>query len=162
MRFGILIIILSLLSCEQNSNLTNWLKEAPFFTSQNLFSNERFPNLVISNNGTLIATWGSSKVVAKRSTNGGKSWSNEIIISDPGFHGGGTLVDEVTGNIFVFVEELENFNYLKKKYKNIVFIDTFRSKNPKKIDETYEKIFHTIFFCKLVKIYGHVITPLFF
>ena len=105
MRFGILIIILSLLSCEQNSNLTNWLKEDPFFNSQNLFSNERFPNLVISNNGTLIATWGSSKVVAKRSTNGGKSWSNEIIISDPGFHGGGTLVDEVTGNIFVFVEE---------------------------------------------------------
>ena len=97
MRFGILIIILSLLSCEQNSNLTNWLKEDPFFNSQNLFSNERFPNLVISNNGTLIATWGSSKVVAKRSTNGGKSWSNEIIISDPGFHGGGTLVDEVTG-----------------------------------------------------------------
>ena len=58
MRFGILIIILSLLSCEQNSNLTNWLKEDSFFNSQNLFSNERFPNLVISNNGTLIATWG--------------------------------------------------------------------------------------------------------
>ena len=105
MRFGILIIILSLLSCEQNSNLTNWLKEDPFFNSQNLFSNERFPNLVISNNGTLIATWGSSKVVAKRSTDGGRSWGNEIIISDPGFHGGGTLVDDVTGNIFVFVEE---------------------------------------------------------
>ena len=49
MRFGILIIILTLLSCEQNSNLTNWLKEDPFFNSQNLFSNERFPNLVISN-----------------------------------------------------------------------------------------------------------------
>ena len=32
--------------------------------------------------------------------------------------------------IFVYVEESENFNYLKKKYKNIVFIDTFRSKNP--------------------------------
>jgi len=33
--------------------------------------------------------------------------------------------------IFIYVDELENFNYLKKKYKNIVFIDTFRAKNSK-------------------------------
>lgn len=31
--------------------------------------------------------------------------------------------------IFVFVDELENFNFLKDRYKNIVFIDTYRSKN---------------------------------
>ena len=83
-----------------------WLNDdEPFFDSQELFTSERFPNLVITNNGTLIATWGSSKVIAKRSIDGGKSWGNEIIIANPGFHGGGTLVDDVTGNIFVFVEE---------------------------------------------------------
>ena len=36
---------------------------------------------LVSNEGTLIATWGSSKVIAKRSTNGGKSWGDEIIYS---------------------------------------------------------------------------------
>ena len=107
MKQSLFVFIFSLLlfSCETNNDLTTWLNDESFFDSQNLFSNERFPNLVISNKGTLIATWGSSKVIAKRSTNGGKSWGDEIIIAKPGFHGGGTLVDEVTGNIFVFVEE---------------------------------------------------------
>ena len=103
--FIVFIFILSLFSCKTNSDLNTWLKNESYFDSQILFSNERFPNLVVSNKGTLIATWGSSKVIAKRSTNGGKSWGDEIIIAEPGFQGGGTLVDEVTGNIFVFVEE---------------------------------------------------------
>ena len=104
-KFLILFLFVLFFSCETKNNLTVWLSDEPFFDSQKLFSSERFPNLVITNNGTLIATWGSSKVIAKRSIDGGKSWGNEIVIADPGFHGGGTLVDDVTGNIFVFVEE---------------------------------------------------------
>ena len=98
MKQSLIVFIFSLLlfSCETNTDLTTWLNDESFFDSQNLFSNERFPNLVISNEGTLIAKWGSSKVIAKRSTNGGKSWGDEIIIAKPGFNGGGTLVDEVT------------------------------------------------------------------
>mgnify|MGYP006249243633 FL=1 len=100
-----LFLFVLFFSCETKNNLTVWLSDEPFFDSQKLFSSERFPNLVITNNGTLIATWGSSKVIAKRSIDGGKSWGNEIVIANPGFHGGGTLVDDITGNIFVFVEE---------------------------------------------------------
>ena len=101
----LLLLFILFFSCETKNNLSVWLNDEPFFDSQELFTSERFPNLVITNNGTLIATWGSSKVIAKRSIDGGKSWGNEIIIANPGFHGGGTLVDDVTGNIFVFVEE---------------------------------------------------------
>ena len=87
-----LFLFVLFFSCETKNNLTVWLSDEPFFDFQKLFSSERFPNLVITNNGTLIATWGSSKVIAKRSIDGGKSWGNEIVIADPGFHGGGTLV----------------------------------------------------------------------
>ena len=100
----LLLLFISFFSCETKNNISVWLNDEPFFDSQELFTSERFPNLVITNNGTLIATWGSSKVIAKRSIDGGKSWGNEIIIANPGFHGGGTIVDDVTGNIFVFVE----------------------------------------------------------
>ena len=46
-------------------------KLAPFvgkkeFDLKPLFKNERFPNIVVSMNGTLIATWGTSSVRAKR------------------------------------------------------------------------------------------------
>ena len=68
-----------------------------------LFVDERFPNIVVSMEGTLIATWGSSSVRAVRSEDGGETWSNEIEIG-PGIHGGGTTVDEATGNILAFVE----------------------------------------------------------
>ena len=69
-----------------------------------LQSDQRFPNIAISTKGTLIATWGAGKVRAKRSEDGGQTWSNEILIADPGFHGGGTTVDESTGDILVFAE----------------------------------------------------------
>ena len=105
MRIRFILLFLLFFSCEPKTNLDNWLKESSFFDSQKLFSSERFPNLIITKKGTLIAVWGSSKVIAKRSINGGKSWGNEIVIANPGFHGGGALVDEVNGNIFVFVEE---------------------------------------------------------
>lgn len=72
---------------------------------QSLFSDERFPNMVVSKKGTLIATWGSKHIRARRSTDGGTTWGPEITIANPGFHGGGTTVDETTGDILAFVEE---------------------------------------------------------
>ena len=70
-----------------------------------LFETERFPNIVVSRKGTLIATFGSQAVRSKRSTDGGTTWSDEIIIAEPGFHGGGTTVDERSGDILAFVED---------------------------------------------------------
>jgi len=53
-----------------------------------------------------LATWGNHVVRARRSEDGGKTWGDEITIAAPGFHGGGTTVDETSGDILVFVEDV--------------------------------------------------------
>jgi len=77
----------------------------PKMEMQQVFKDQRFPNLVVTLKGTVIATWGSQSVVARRSEDGGKTWGPEIQIANPGFHGGGTTVDESTGDVLAFVEE---------------------------------------------------------
>ena len=72
---------------------------------QQLFKNERFPNIVVTLDGTVLATWGSKHIRARRSGDGGKTWGDEFTIANPGFQGGGTTVDETTGDILAFVEE---------------------------------------------------------
>jgi sialidase-1 len=72
--------------------------------TQQVFDKERFPNVVVTLKGTVLVTWGSSSVRARRSEDGGQTWGPEITIADPGFQGGGTLVDETTGDILAFVE----------------------------------------------------------
>lgn len=83
---------------------------APFlgpvkFEMQQVFKNQRFPNVVVTKKGTLLATWGSSSVFVRRSEDGGESWGPRITVCDSGIHGGGTTVDETTGDILVFVEK---------------------------------------------------------
>lgn len=77
----------------------------PELTVTQLFADERFPNITVTTKGTVLATWGNKHVGVRRSTDGGQTWDNEITIADPGFHGGGTTVDETTGDILVFVED---------------------------------------------------------
>ncbi len=76
----------------------------PAMEMQQLFARERFPNIVVALDGSVLATWGNSAVRARRSEDGGRSWSEEIVIASPGFQGGGTTVDETTGDILAFVE----------------------------------------------------------
>ena len=76
----------------------------PRLDIQQVFKNERFPNIVVTTKGTMIATWGQRNVRARRSEDGGKTWGKEIAIGK-GIHGGGTTVDETTGNVFAFVED---------------------------------------------------------
>jgi cyclophilin family peptidyl-prolyl cis-trans isomerase len=71
---------------------------------QMVFGDERFPNVVVTKSGTVLVTWGSTRVRARRSTDGGRSWGPEIVIAESGIHGGGTLVDETTGDLLAFVE----------------------------------------------------------
>lgn len=71
---------------------------------QQLFEQQRFPNIVVTLAGTLLATWGSQGVSVRRSEDGGRTWCEEIVITRVGIHGGGTTVDERTGQILVFVE----------------------------------------------------------
>ena len=70
-----------------------------------VFRGERFPNIVVSMKGTVIATWGTSHVRARRSEDGGKTWGEEIVIQKPGFQCGGVVVDENSGDILAFVED---------------------------------------------------------
>ena len=69
-----------------------------------LFEKGRFPNLVVTLEGTLVATWGSDHIRACRSEDGGKTWGRKTTIADHGIQGGGTTVDESTGEILAFVE----------------------------------------------------------
>ena len=77
---------------------------APTLQMQQVFEGERFPSIAVAMDGTVIATWGSSKVRARRSTDGGATWEEEVVIADPGFQGGGTIVDEGSGDVLAFVE----------------------------------------------------------
>ena len=70
-----------------------------------VFRGERFPNIVVGVDGTVVATFGTSSVKARLSKDGGRTWGDEIVISKPGFQCGGLTVDENTGAIFAFVEE---------------------------------------------------------
>ena len=69
-----------------------------------LFKGERFPNVVVSKKGTVITTIGRDNFLEKRSENGGITWSDDILVHKPGFHGGGVISDDVTGDLLVFID----------------------------------------------------------
>jgi sialidase-1 len=77
----------------------------PSLDIQQVFRGERFGNVVVTMKGTVLATWGTSHVRAKRSVDGGKTWGEEIVIARPGFQTGGLTVNEANGDIIAFVEE---------------------------------------------------------
>jgi sialidase-1 len=72
---------------------------------QPVFRGERMGNIVVTMKGTVLATWGTSHVRAKRSEDGGKTWGPEIVIAKPGFQTGGLTVNETNGDIFAFIED---------------------------------------------------------
>ena len=77
----------------------------PVVEIQTVFEDERFPNVVVSTKGTVLATFGRKTLRVCRSEDGGKTWGEPIRIAESGIHGGGTTVDENTGDILVFVED---------------------------------------------------------
>jgi sialidase-1 len=78
--------------------------DAPQMEIQQIFESERFPNIVVTGSGTVLVTWGTHQVRARRSEDGGVSWQPVITIAESGIHGGGTTIDEISGDILVFVE----------------------------------------------------------
>lgn len=76
----------------------------PALKIQPVFEGGRFPNIVVTMKGTVLATWGRPHIRAKRSEDGGRTWGEDITIAKSGIHGGGTTVDETTGDILAFVE----------------------------------------------------------
>ncbi len=100
------ILILNLTaSCSSTKMVNEWLNNDPKFEVQKLFNDDRFPNVVITKNGSILAICGRNKVVSKKSEDGGKTWGPEVLIAESGIHSGGATVDDQTGNIFVFLEE---------------------------------------------------------
>jgi sialidase-1 len=74
----------------------------PKMETQQLFDDERFPNVVVARDGAVLATWGSKRVRVRRSEDGGKTWAPEVFVGD-GIHGGGAIVDEQRGDVLLFV-----------------------------------------------------------
>ncbi len=103
--FLILLFILNLSTFSFTEDpLASFLGKAKF-DKQRLFKDQRYPNVVVTLKGTVLAVWGNNGVVVRRSEDGGKKWNNPITISKKGYHGGGTIVDTNSGDILVFVED---------------------------------------------------------
>jgi len=100
----VVTFLATLQSCMPGRENPFWGDGTELFEVEQIFFDERFPNVVVALDGTVIATWGSEHYRVRRSEDGGKSWGSEISIANPGFHGGGTTVDEKTGDILAFVE----------------------------------------------------------
>ena len=86
----------------QESGLATFLGE-PKLEIQSLFEGGRMPNVVVALDGTVIATWAGGGYKVRRSLDGGTTWEPESLVEE-GVHGGGVTVDEVTGDVLIFVE----------------------------------------------------------
>jgi len=107
MKQGLLLLVFFIvgLSCNQKTDNEFWNSDEAVFDVQEIFSSERFPNVVTAMDGSIVAIWGNKSYQARRSEDGGKSWGPIISIATPGFQGGGVIVDEESGDILAFVEE---------------------------------------------------------
>jgi sialidase-1 len=76
--------------------------DEPKFDMQQVFKDERFPNILVTLDGTILNIWGSSNVKVRCSKDGGKTWGSEIEIGR-GIHCGGALVNETNGEVLVFI-----------------------------------------------------------
>jgi sialidase-1 len=103
--YSLFFLTIVLSSCKTGEKNEFWGDGTPFFDVQQIFSDERFPNVVVATDGTVVTTWGRENFRVRRSEDGGKTWGPEKTVANPGFQGGGTTVDENTGDILVFVEE---------------------------------------------------------
>lgn len=74
----------------------------PKLDLQQVHEGGRFPNILVTVDGTVLAIWGGVKV--RRSEDGGETWGSEITIGN-GFMGGGAIVNETNGEVLAFVEE---------------------------------------------------------
>lgn len=108
-KYGLTVLIFLLILLYSSSfgqkSFSSSEETLPYFHIEKLFDGERFPNIVVSTKGTLIATFGNNNYQVRRSSDGGNSWEDEIFVVNPGFSGGGVTVDETTGDILLFTED---------------------------------------------------------
>ena len=92
-------------AASKNEGLLKPFLGKPRLEMGQVFKGERMPNVVVTLRGTVLATFGTRSVRARRSEDGGKTWGAEIVIAKPGFQCGGLTVDEASGDILAFVED---------------------------------------------------------
>ena len=66
---------------------------------QKLFTGERFPNVAVALDGTVVATWGRHILRARRSEDGGKTWQNSKPFPMMGT-GEGAIVELSDGRLY--------------------------------------------------------------
>jgi sialidase-1 len=103
--FGLIVGLGSILSATAAENpfegeTSAFLKDSPFVIQQ-IFEGDRFPNITVATDGTVLAFFNGVRV--RRSEDGGKTWGDEIRVGK-GFMGGGVTVNEKNGDVFAFVE----------------------------------------------------------
>lgn len=89
-------------------NIESFLGESRFDIKR-IFEGNRFPNVVVGVDGTVLAFWGQQMLPrVRRSEDGGNTWGHEIEIGDNPEHAGlglgAAVVDETTGDIIVFMD----------------------------------------------------------
>lgn len=94
----------TLLNQEYEQKLLSDKSSQSIFDVQTIFEDQRFPNIVVAMDGSLVCSWGTENVLVKRSEDGGLSWSKDIFVTK-GIQGGGMIVDELSGDILLFTED---------------------------------------------------------
>ncbi len=81
----------------------------PFFESRQVFTGIRFPNVVVTTEGTVLAFAGhNSPLKVRRSEDGGETWGEVIEFGEPRSMMGAAVVDEASGDIIVFNHFLQH------------------------------------------------------
>jgi sialidase-1 len=79
------------------------IQAEPFFEMQQLYEGQRFPSIVVTPDGTVLAfRAASSPVQVRRSEDGGATWGPIIEVGGQKTHLGAANVDDNTGDVMVF------------------------------------------------------------
>lgn len=70
----ILMATITSISCAHVHENPFWGDGTEYFEVQEIFFDERFPNVVVSADGTVIATWGRYSYQVRQSDDGGRTW----------------------------------------------------------------------------------------
>ena len=110
--FYLISVLIFFLSCNPRPANPFWHGGNESLEIIDLFFSERFPNVAVTTRGTVLAVWGgisehhgTGSLLVRRSEDGGETWSPEIFVArEIQWSGGGTIVDENSGDILVFAE----------------------------------------------------------
>ncbi len=102
------LMALSVLVSVHGEALADDGNDEAFLEMQALFEGHRFPSIVVTLDGTVLAfraDRGNSPMVVRRSEDGGATWGAAIQISEARVHMGAAIVDEESGDVLAFDSE---------------------------------------------------------